>query len=407
MVLSHEVTIFTGSTGMRLDEWDRYELALSMFSPGSPWTVTLFRSSRGESAWGRAWKNVRVGDKMVFAIDGAQQMNGLVEEITDPSDPVAGDSMVISGRDLAGPALKWHADPRLRLKGLTLEDALRQLFTPLGIGVRIGEGVEGTRAVQIGSARDPRSGRTTARRRQTVDYARPQPGETVWQVADALCRRFGYLLWVAPHPEEGLSVVVDVPDYTGEVYYSLRRILDPDRRPGEQRLTADTNVLTSARRLSVREVPTEVTVYTGSARGASLSARSTETMLNGGLFDPKVNGGYVVDEGLAQPMHLRAPRARTPAAARQTAQRAINDAMRTLRTYSCTVQGHGQPQRDGAVRLYTVNSLAHVVDEPRGIDERMLVQELAFRGDASEGGGSTTALTLGPLGAIVLSPEDP
>lgn len=407
MALAHDVTLHAGTTGMRLDVWDRYEISLSMLSPGSPWTATLFRSRREEAAWERIWKSVQIGDRMVFAIDGATQMNGRVEEITDTSDPDQGDAIVISGRDLSGPAIRWHADPRTRLKGLTLEEVLTRLFAPLGIAVRIGEDVDATRAVQVGTARTPSAGRSTRRLQHTVDHARPQPGETIWQVADALCRRFGYMLWVAPHPDEGLSVVVDAPDYDGEVFYELRRRYHPDRARGEERYTDDTNILTSTRRVSVRDVPTEVTVYTGSARGASLSSRATETVLNGGLFDEKINGGYTVSDGLQQPMHIRAQRSRTPSAARQTAQRAINDAMRGLRTYTCTVQGHGQPQRDGAVRLYAVNTLAHVVDDGRGIDERMLIHELTFRGDAGESGGSKTSLTLGPLNAIVLVPEAP
>lgn len=405
MAMVHSVEIFAGSDGFALDVWDRYEIALSMMSPGSPWTVTLFRSRRAESAWERLWAHLRIGDRMVFAVDGAAQMNGLVEEIADGSDPDAGDSITVSGRDLAGAAIRWDADPRVRLKGLTLEDALARLFAPLGLTVRVGEDVSGTREVQIGTARNRRARRTVRPRRHPVDLSRPQPGEKVWQVADALCRRFGYLLWVAPHPELGLSVAVDTPDYDGEVFYELRRRYHPDRAPGEERYTDDTNVLTVKRRVSVRDVPSEVNVYTGSARGASLSSRSTQTILNAGLFDPAVNGGYVVETGLQHPMHIRAQRARTPAAARQTGQRAINDAMRSLRTYTCTVQGHGQRQRDGRVRLYAVNSMARVVDDGRGMDERMLIHDLTMRGAADA--GAITELTLGPRGAIVLTPEDP
>lgn len=405
MALSHEVTLHTGTSGLRLDAWDGYELRLSMLSPGSPWAVTIFRSRREEAAWERIWKNVVVGDRMVWSLDGAVQMNGRVEDIVDGADPDRGDYLTLSGRDLAGTAIRWHADPRVRLKGLPIEDALTRLFAPLGISVRIGEDVAGTRAVQTGTARTPRASRSTRPRRQTVDYARPQPGETVWQVADAICRRAGYMLWVAPHPDEGLSVVVDAPDYDGDVLYELRREYAPDRAPGDQRLSDTTNVLTSTRRLSIRDVPTEVTVYTGSARGAVKSAASTTEVQNLAVFDEKINGGYVVSEGLSQPMHIRAQRARGPSGAQQTAQRAINDGMKNFRLYECTVQGHGQRQADGRVRLYAVNTLARVVDEPRGIDERMLIHELAFRGSAQA--GSTTLLTLGPLNAIQLTPESP
>lgn len=407
MALQHEVTLHTGAAGLRLDAWDRYAVSLSMFTPGSPWSVTLFRSRRSEAAWDRVWKSLALGDRMFWAIDGAVQMNGRLEEIVDGADPQGGDTLTLSGRDLSGPALRWHADPRVRLKGLTLEDAMTRLFAPLGISVRVGEDVGGTRAVQVGTSRSARAGRSTTRRRHTLDRTRPQPGETVWQVADAIARRFGYMLWTAPHPEEGLSLVIDVPDYESEVLYELRRVYPAGRAPGDERLGSETNVLSSRRRVSIRDVPTEVTVCTGSGRGAALADRSTATTLNGALFDEKINGGFVVSEGLTQPAYIRAQRARGPAAAAQTAARAINDAMRGFRLYECTVQGHGQRQGDGSVLLYAVNTLARVLDEPRGIDERMLIHELTFKGSGEESGGAVTALTLGPRHAIQLTPEDP
>lgn len=405
MAMTHEVAILAGADGFRLDTWDRYEVSLSMTQPGTPWTVTLFRSRRAESAWDRVWRALRLGDPMAFSIDGAVQMNGAIEEVTDGSDPDQGDTLTVSGRDLSGPALRWDADPRVRLKGLTLEEAMQRLFAPLGIAVRVGEDVDSTREVQLGTARNRRARRSTRPRRHPVDLSRPQPGEKVWQVADALCRRFGYMLWVAPHPEQGLSVAVDVPAYTDAARFELRRRYHPDRAPGEERYTDDTNILRATRRVSVRDVPTEVTVYTGSARGASLSSRSTQTLLNAGMFDETVNGGVRINTALQHPMHIRAQRARTPAAALQTAQRAINDAMRGFRTYTCAVQGHGQRQRDGRVRLYAVNTMARVIDDGRSMDEPMLIQDLTFRGDAEA--GSLTELTLGPVGAIVLTPETP
>ena len=45
--------------------------------------------------------------------------------------------MVISGRDLAGPALDWDADPTLTLTGIPLEQALQRVFAGVGLPVRI------------------------------------------------------------------------------------------------------------------------------------------------------------------------------------------------------------------------------------------------------------------------------
>lgn len=394
MAQEHDVALHTGTEGLRLNVWDEYSIELSMLSPGSPWAFTLYRSEDRSPTWKRLRQSLVFGDRIFFSIDGATQMNGYLEDIIESDDPHAGQTISISGRDLSGPALKWHADPRVRLTGLTQEDALARLFGPLGIGTRFGEDVDATRRVQMGTAHHRRVSRARRPRRSRVDYAHPRAGETVWQVADAICRRLGYMMWTAPHPEDGLSVVVDVPDYTSPVRYRLARRPDGASQPGD--------ILRAQHHVGIREVPTEVNVYTGSGRGEAVSARSMVTVANGAFYEPTSMGGFAAGELITQPMHVRGDRARTPAAARQQALRLISDANARLRTYTCTVQGHGQPSDDGP-NIYAVNTLARVVDPRYDLDEEMLILEVRFQGGVSS--GAITTLTLGAKGAIHLVPE--
>jgi prophage tail gpP-like protein len=100
-------------------------------------------------------------------------------------------------------------------------------------------------------------------------------------------------------------------------------------------------------------------------------------------------------------MYVKAERARDPAGAARTAERFVAEANADLRTLRITVAGHGQ--RD---RIYAINTMATVRDAlafPEPINERMLILDAVFTG--SPGAAQTTQLTLGPQGAIVVTPE--
>ena len=403
MAQEHDAALYLGPGGLRLDVWDRYTVSLSMLDAALPFAFSLWKSQDRQSAWVALKEWVKVGKPVVLQIDGATLLNGYVGQAKCATTR-QGSTIVVSGRDLAGPAMTWDADPRLRLKGLSLDAALERLFAPLGIPVWSDADATAARQVQMGTSRAPRlpststasSSRRRTRRRAAIDYAHPRPGEKIWQVATALCQRLGYMLWVAPHPEHGLAVVVDTPDYASPVQYQLRRVYD---RQGN--VTADSNILESELTVSIEQVPTEVHVYTGSARGEAVSARSMQTVFNTALEDADISGGWTVPAALHQPRHVRAERARTPGGAQRTGERILADAMRGFRTYECTVQGHGQ---DG--RLYAINTMAHVRDDEWDVDEDMLILRATFERSREGSKGTTTRLTLGPKGAIVLTPEE-
>lgn len=398
MALTHDVALFTGTAGMRLDTWDRYDVVQDMLQAGSPWAFSLYKSSAAQSAWEELRAGLVLGDLLSFSIDGAVQMNGRLEQIRQRVSRAEGSGLAISGRDLAGLALSWDADPTVRLKGLPLGECLAALFRPLGILPQIGAGVDDAREVQNGTRRGARAS-TAAHPRHVVDYAHPRPGEKVWQVAEAICRRLGYLLWVAPSEGRTLAVIVGTPAYNDPPRYALRRVFD-----GAGNVTDDSNILDSDHDVNLRDVPTDVTVYTGSARGDAVSARSAAALANGFLLDPANTGGYALDALVQQPRHVHAQRARDLAGGQREAQRILADANAKLRTYTCTAQGHGQVI-EGETLLYAVNSMATVQDDETRIREDMLITRVQFSGSRSGSDGTRTHLTLSPKGAIFLTPE--
>lgn len=398
----HTVDLVLCTTGTTIDVWDEYVITLDMLQAGNAWTFAFWRSAARRTTWDVIKTLVRAGDDVALSIDDACQLTGRIETIRTEADRKSGATVILSGRDLAGPALDFDADPLLNVRNLALGEALPQIFGALSIPCRVVDSAASVR-VTTGRAAGPRGTSQTAARSVVVDRAHPTPGEKCWAFADSIVSRLGYLCWVAPDAERGLALVVDVPRTSGAPSYVLLR-----REVMGGSGDYEGNILTGGEIVSIRGVPTTVSVYTGSDRGAAVSSRSASTTFNVGLTDPTVSRGLVLDPPPQQPRHIRSQRARTRARAAQEGSRTILEAMRGFRTYECTVRGHGQTV-DGVRTLFALNTVARVRDDvcldSQGapLDEDMLITGLEFR--RSRTGGTLTRLRLVPLGALAVEPS--
>lgn len=396
MAISHAVSLLIGDSSTEVDAWDQYTLSLSMLRAGQPWTFSIWRSADRRTTWDVATRTVKLFERVTVTVDGHPQLTGRIETIERHARGHTECALVISGRDLAGPAQSWDADPTVSIRDTALEDALASIFDPLGLTVRV---------TAAAAARSMQSARPAPapppRRRRVVDRSHPRPGEKVWDLATSMVRRLGYMLWVAPRTDGTVGIVVDAPDYDQAPMYALARRLT-------QRGEGSGNILDGAEAISVRSVPTDVNVYTGSTRGAATSSRSRASVVNDALYSDSVTRGFISSTTQAQPQHVRSSRARTLQAAQKEARREIADAMREFYRYTARVQGHGQTV-DGVMRLYAVNTVARVRDDlftdPQGrpLDASMLVTDVEFSG--SRQGGQTTTLTMVPLRSIQVDPE--
>jgi len=421
MATAHSVEVVL-SSGTSVDVFDRYTITLDMMRAGNAWTVSMWHSVDRRASWQVLRREVKVGENCTISVDGAAQITGRIET-ADTHTTREGSTLVISGRDLGGPAMSWDADPTVRLKGLSLSDALAALFAPMGIPLLITDAAA-ARAVQTGTNRAslgtqhrarPRATASPSRshsptrgvgsgharhRAQPIDQSHPRAGEKIWSLADEMCKRVGYLLWVAPSADGGLCAVVDVPAFTTPDVYQLALRTDP---------AALSNILKGAEKFSVKDVPTEVNVYTGTTRGDLISNRSRSQTFNVGLGREDVSRGLIASPMPAQVRHIKSARSRTLAASAQEGERVIAEAMAGFRRYECTVQGHGQTI-GGAPRLYAVNTMARVRDDiatsPAGdpLDESMLITGVTFEGGRST--GCTTSLVLVPKDSIQVIPQE-
>ncbi len=163
--------------GTVLDVWDRYTIVQDILSPGSPFTFSLWRSTVAQSTWDVIQAKIKCFVSVELRIDGAMQMNGVIEHVQPFRDRSRGCGIVISGTDLTGRLQRFDASPRVSSRNVTLADVITSLLEPFGItNVLIGD-AGGARDVQFGRARSATSIRRV-HRRQHIDLAHPRMGET-------------------------------------------------------------------------------------------------------------------------------------------------------------------------------------------------------------------------------------
>lgn len=388
MAQTHSVSV-TLRNGTVLDTWSGYDVQIDMLAPGSPWALELYWSKSARSSWGIIDAirdtNAAVGEQLYLSIDGATQLSGEIERRVDRAGR-EGASMVLSGRDLAGPLQDGDADPSIVLRGHSLDDALVRLAEPHRVSLFITDSASDR---ECRSLRNRRRSMARRPRRQRVDLSRIRPGDKTWWVMSRLCRKAGFLMWSAPYPEEGagIGVVVDAPNESTTPVYAIDRYRSGAGYAGR--------ILESERTVNVRGVPTDVTAYTHSALTSGQDVRMRTVEHNRRVLDHPL----AVRDPLPRPRFIRLPRARTVAALRREAERLISDAMADFLVYEFTVQGHSNNDR-----LWAVNSPCFVSDEFHGIEEVLLVTSVHFHGSRQR--GQLTRLRMVPLGAIKVTPEE-
>jgi hypothetical protein len=402
VALEHDIRLMLGATGTSCDVFDEYRAVVDMTQVGNPWLFTLWKSDDAQSAWDvltGATTPVRAGDWVGLTIDSALQLVGQVRRREIDNAGREGVKLVIAGGDLLAPAVKAHVDPRAHLdENTVLPDAITGLLGPLGIDVTVGVAAQTARAVAQGARRGAHGAADDARpRRPRVGRVHARDDDTAWGLVETYCRQVGLMAWIAPLAERRVGIVLDVPDYAQAPTYQFVLRTDGGQAPDGAQIETSNYVV------DTDDVPTNVFVRAHSARTDAQPARYLAQVANGGLFSDALAADLVSLQLPSLPRWLRSTRSHGPQAAQQDALRVIADANRRLRTYRCTVQGHGQFTRHG-LRLFAVNTVARVRDDVCRIrDESFLIHRVEFHG--SRRSGAMTTLEMHPLGAINLVPD--
>lgn len=400
----HTVRVVIG--GYAVTAWDEVRITRDMLSAGAPWAVTVWRTG-AEGEWAALKRAARLYAPVEIHVDDALQLRGELESRKGGSDRSAGAPLTFAGRDFGGTAMSTHVDPRISLRNVTLYDALVRIFAPLGVPITLGvdaaearDTMAGARPSPVHSRRSgtrpsrPRSARAAALAAQRprgqghhVDRFRFEAGTSVWDAAQRLARRHGFLLFPAP-VASGLGLILDKPAYDAPVQYRLTRTPIPGR------LDWGGNVTRGERALNGADTPARATVFAHSAPGAREDAHHRGVVENLVLqHHPLVHPG-----GAQRVRYIEDKRATTPRLAENRGRAEINRAMADFDVYTATTPGF-----DFNGRLWTPNAMCAVEDDFEEVYGDWLVTRVEFR--RSRSGGQATDLRLVPKGAIDVQPD--
>ncbi len=207
--------------------------------------------------------------------------------------------------------------------------------------------------------------------RITLQDARPQVGESIWDFLDRHCRRFGVLPWIDAQGR----LVLSAPHYDQDPMFRLTRRLGSTT--GEPN-----NIIAGGVVQDWGALSSECTVY-GRARGDNATRspfHATETNPNQPLYRPLV----IHDQSV-----------RSVEEAQRRARRELNQQNAEAFVLEYEVHGHGQGDL-----IYTIDTVADVIDEPIGVEGLFYITRRTLSGDGKD--GTRARLRLIPLDAIQL-----
>lgn len=389
--MAHTIVLRLQESGKELRVWDEFRLTHDLFSPGSAWTFGLWYSRETGSTWKEIRETVKLGARVQVLIDGALQLDGLVATV-EPHAGRDGAGLAISGRDLAASVIDSEVDPRTKVRGMTVEDAIAQILSQFpGLQFVVGCEAEAAREVAALQRPGPRgtSTRRRRRRRHPLDRYRIRPGQKGWDVLSDIATHAGCLLWTGP-TDKGTGVILDTPKLTGDPLYFFER-----RDVGNGTFAG--NILSSRHRFNITGIPTALTANSHSGGGGDLSSTTRV------LYNTAVTESSLCVPGLEfwNQRYLDVRRMRSSADATRVVERTIAQANRDFVQYSVTVKGFWQNGK-----LYAVNQLARLRDDLEWpvIDKDLLVVRVSF--SSSRKGGQTTEVTLLPPAAVQVFPVE-
>lgn len=418
---SDQVVLEFADKHITVPEWTAYTINSDFMTPTDAWSFTI-----GGGLADVLRLELQPGNKIRLLVNGLQQMTGLIDKIAIRSDRDSGTVLRIEGRDILGPAVDGHVDPRLQFsQQMTFADVIRKVLEPYGIsrietddianrnaitGGKKGKRLNKPRPAGHSRRRRNRRGNGSLINKKWVGHLlKPYPSEGSYEFAERVAARAGLHIFVSA---DGEYAIADEPDFDQAPSYDLIH-----RRA--KNVEDATNVLEADAHFDWSEQPA-IVVATGRGAGGPFSRSTLRTaVLNQYVaVDPRTNKirpeiAALIKElgvdpivpgpdwnnspviaaqrfynvGIVRPMFFHDDTSQTLEELEFFAMRRMAQYQHRLLTYRCTVFGHTQDDVPWAT-----NTIANVKDEACGIDEPMWIKSRTFRKDRMN--GTTTELEL-------------
>lgn len=320
------------------------------------------------------------GVKYRVFVNDRLQLTGRVELANIPFDAGQGSVVQYTVRTKLADAQYASADPKIRIKDVSVKEFLVQLYAPLGYA-------ESDFIFSPSAARDLLTGEFTSGQGspQTVDLeplkedqAKVNPPETIYAAADRHLRRHGLMHWDSPDGK----IVVSFPNDTQDPIYFLRMLRGPDGQHN--------NVLSATRKLDYSGIPTTIGVF-----GVGGGKDFTKSKVSFVIDDPDVAAA-----GFYRPALIVAEGIKTEARAEHAALREMSARRKNKDAWDIEVDGfsHWNGQKNVNWGVDTVASI--VTDVAGGPLGAYYLHRTQLNRDA--GGADTSVLTFLRRGIWVL-----
>ncbi len=421
-----EIELVT-ETGVVLTRWLSYSFNSHFLTPTDAWNFTLDPHDQdGEKLEADA---VAPGRRVYLLLKGRTQGTGYIDEIAATADKSSGVVWSVSGRDLLSPAVDGYVTPERPqfAPTMTLLDAMIAVFGPYGFDTRAkyapsndlnrnlvtggfggfgGGPTAAEREQELGRLIRSAFNREAPEDKEDSDFdarqameasefaqrCKPHPHEGAFGYAARVLQRFGLWIWLTG---DGKQIVVGKPNFTQAPIYSLRR-----RYKGQEN-----NILRGSVSRNIGEQPTVIIASGHGGGGAGKHCRIRAVMRNPAVDAPDTDAivkewkgkgaieitskyaGPKMTSHVGKPVFLHDQDARTQAQIEAFCRREMALKVQKSLATHYTVQGH---EESGA--LWSVDTMATVIDEPAGVAEDLWVLSRTFV--KSRSGGTTTELEL-------------
>lgn len=368
---SHRITITVGDK--LIDQWTEYDISSSMVEPADTFTMSR--------AWTKdAWKLCKLDSRVRIAIDGAVQLDGMIDKRT--RDAAAG-TMTIEGRCKVGRLVQTSIPTVTGVDGLTLVDAVKKIAAPWFTNVSLSDARN--RAVRRGKGgRAPAQGEPAifnVKGKLDEDHAgRVDPGEMCWNLIEQLASSVSLLVWSSA---DGRELIIGKPNYKQDVQYQLRH----SRLKGS-------NVLNITTAESVRNRYALIETHGAGGGSDDDFGEGVLSHLGDAVDGPNDDGtgrDFIHPKRLVMSQRAVASSAEAKrAAGREMIRRDFE-----RRQFVVQAMLHGQRFRGDIITLFAPNTLARLIDDDLEIDLICLIYAVRFKGSKA---GETTELSLVPRG---------
>jgi hypothetical protein len=375
-----------GRSTINVSEW---EIDSHYLEDADGFSFTLFEQDRALLR-GLKWQPVEL------IVNGASQCFGRIDRTR------RGDSaykVECIGRDYLADLIASDVDPSVAAKsGDDVGLALARAMAPVGITGILDDADSPVTDIRLGKPRKKGSGRKSKKSRKVEDY-KPTDGEKILAYCKRIAAREGAT--IQPGPDR-TAITLDVPDFSRESTFSLRRTDDPTSSAGN-------NVLSGEAIEDLTEMPTYV-LFTGTAGksgklGSGLKAEFSMPdyvgiSIGGRSLLPQLQ--EIVDLGVNNRRKPDAPtlaankvyrllthrdrEARTQEQVDNAAAREVAERLKDSLIYTATVQGHVDP-KSGCV--WSVGAMVDVDDSIAEVHEQLWIAKRTLKFGAE---GATTYL---------------